>query len=246
MDLGKIELTWYGHATFGVKTPAGKYHLIDPFLSQNPKCPEKLKSPSHVDVFALTHGHMDHIADVVDLGKKLKPKIVCMNELAGWLGGKGVENAIGMNKGGTVEVEGVKYTMTDAVHSSGINDGDTIVYGGEAAGYILRFEDDVTIYHAGDTMVFGDMKIIADLYHPDIALLPIGDHFTMDPEQGAYACKLLAGLKAVVPMHYGTWPILTGTPARFKELVKGVSGLQVVEMQPGETLTGELRKLAAV
>jgi L-ascorbate metabolism protein UlaG (beta-lactamase superfamily) len=244
-SLGSIELTFCGHATFAVKTPGGKHLIIDPFLMDNPKCPEGLKHPKAVDAIVLTHAHTDHIADAVRLATEHDATCLAINETAGWLATKGVKKTIGMNKGGTVEIAGVKATMTHAVHSNGIHDGDSMIYGGEAAGFVLTFENGVKIYHAGDTAVFSDMKIIGELYKPDIALLPIGDHFTMDPLEAAYAIRLL-GVKTVVPMHYGTWPILTGTPERLRELTKDIEGLHIVDVKPGEVLTGDLRRLTAV
>lgn len=244
-DLGMLELTFCGHAAFSIKTPGGKHVIIDPFLTGNPVCPEHLKRPKHVDAILLTHSHGDHMGDAIRLAAEHDAACLSIVETAVWLGKKGVKNAIGMNKGGTTHVAGVKATMTHALHSCSIQDGDQVVYGGEAAGYVLEFENGVKIYHAGDTAVFSDMKIIGDLYKPDVALLPIGDFYTMDPVQGAYAIGLL-GVKAVVPMHYGTFSVLTGTPGRLRELTKDIAELQIVDLKPGETLTGELKRLAAV
>jgi len=244
-DLGNLELTFCGHAAFSIKTPGGKRVLIDPFLSRNPACPEHLKDPKGVDAIFITHAHGDHLGDVIRIAAENDAPCVAIVETADWLEKKGVKNAVGFNKGGSTNVAGVKATMTHAVHSNGISDGDRIIYGGEAAGYVLQFENGVKIYHAGDTAVFSDMKIIGDLYEPDVALLPIGDYYTMGPHEGANAIRLL-GVKTVVPMHYGTFPVLTGTPARLRELTKDVEGLQIVDMKPGEVLTGALRKLAAV
>lgn len=245
MDLGKLELTFCGHATFAIKSPGGKHVIIDPWLDQNPSCPTKLKSPDKVDTLAITHPHFDHIADAVALAKKCDATCVAIFETVLWLSKKGVRKVMGINKGGTAEVDGIRYTMTHAEHSCGIQDGDQVVYGGEAAGYVITFENGVKIYHAGDTCVFGDMKIIGELYKPEVALLPIGDLYTMDPAQGAYAIRLL-GTKVVVPMHYGTFPALTGTPEKLRELTKDIAGLQIIDLHPGETLTGELKRLVAV
>jgi L-ascorbate metabolism protein UlaG (beta-lactamase superfamily) len=245
MNLGALEITFCGHATFLFKTPSGKHLMIDPWLEQNPACPPKLKSPAKLDALAITHAHFDHIADAVHLARKHDAMCVAIHETANWLASKGVAHVTGINKGGSVELDGIRYTMTHAVHSCGISDGDRIVYGGEAAGYVVTFENGIKVYHAGDTCVFGDMKIIGELFKPDIALLPIGDFYTMDPLQGAYAVRLL-GTKVVVPMHYGTFPVLTGTPARLRELTSDVAGLEIVDLKPGETLTGELKRLVAV
>jgi len=185
-----------------------------------------------VDVMLITHGHGDHIGDAVEIAKKHKPKVVGIPELCGWLGKKGVENIAMMNKGGTQQVGDIKVTMVHADHSCGIQDGDELVYGGEACGYVIEFENGLKIYHAGDTNVFGDMKIIRDLYAPDIAMLPIGDHFTMGPREAAYACDLLKA-KTVIPMHFATFPVLTGRPA---DLSKLVHGGEILEMKPGQTI----------
>jgi L-ascorbate metabolism protein UlaG (beta-lactamase superfamily) len=232
MDLKGIKLTWLGHATFRILTPAGTTVLVDPWVMGNPMCPENEKNPKQVDVMLCTHGHFDHIGDAVEIAKKHSPTVVGIPELTGWLEKKGVKNTAGMNKGGTQTVRDIKVTMVHAVHSCGITDGDQIIYGGEACGFVMEFQNGLKIYHAGDTAVFGDMQIIRELYAPDVALLPIGDHYVMSPREAAYACKLLRP-KAVVPMHFGTFPVLTGTPAELKKLVKDV---EVLEMKPGQTL----------
>src|SRR5580704_2777778 len=173
------KLTWLGHAAFKIETPSGKTILVDPWILTNPMCPDKDKNFEHIDTMLVTHGHFDHIADAVELGKKFKPQVVGIYELCAWLESKGVGGTNSMNKGGTQKVGEIEVTMVNALHSCGIKDGDQIIYGGEASGYIIRLPGGLTIYHAGDTAVFGDMKIIADLYAPDLAMLPVGDHFTM-------------------------------------------------------------------
>jgi L-ascorbate metabolism protein UlaG (beta-lactamase superfamily) len=233
MNLNGIKLTWLGHATFHITTPAGKSVIIDPWVAGNPMCPEKNKTFPNIDILLCTHGHFDHIADAVDLAKKHNPKIVGIFELCKWLEKKGAQQTSPMNKGGTQTVGDIKVTMVHADHSCGILDGDEIIYGGEACGYVIEFENGVKMYHAGDTNVFGDMQIIRDLYAPEIAMLPIGDHFTMSPKEAAYACNLLKP-KSVIPMHFGTFPILTGQPSQLKKLVPGV---EVVEMKPGQTVS---------
>jgi L-ascorbate metabolism protein UlaG (beta-lactamase superfamily) len=233
MELKGVKLTWLGHATFRIETPAGKTVLIDPWVMGNPMCPPNEKEIKKIDVMLCTHGHFDHIGDAVQICKRHNPTVVGIHELCSWLEKKGAKVISPMNKGGSQTVDDVRITMVHADHSCGILDGDQIIYGGEACGYVIEFQNGVKIYHAGDTNVFGDMQIIRDLYSPDIAMLPIGDLFTMSPREAAYACKLLR-TKSVIPMHFGTFPPLTGKPADLKKLVKDV---EVVEMQPGQTLT---------
>jgi len=233
MNLKGTHITWLGHATFLIQTAGGKTVLIDPWVMNNPMCPEKQKNLQHVDVMLITHAHGDHIGDAVEIGKKHKPVTVAIPELSRCLGKKGLENLVEMNKGGTVKVADIKVTMVHADHSCGIQDGDEILYGGEAVGYVIEFEGGLKIYHAGDTNVFGDMKIIHDLYAPEIVMIPIGDHYTMSPREAAYACDLLQAT-TVIPMHFGTFPVLTGRPS---ELQKLVPNFQVREMKPGETLS---------
>ena len=232
MDLKGVKLTWLGHATFRVETPKGETILLDPWVMGNPMCPESEKQVKKVDVMLCTHGHFDHIGDAVEIAKRQNPAVVGIFELCTWMQKKGAQQIAPMNKGGTQQVGDIRVTMVHAVHSCGIMDGDEIVYGGEACGYVITFESGLKLYHAGDTAVFGDMALIRELYAPEIALLPIGDLFTMSPREAAHACSLLQP-KAVIPIHYGTFPMLTGTPAEFRKLVKGV---EVVEMKPGQTI----------
>jgi L-ascorbate metabolism protein UlaG (beta-lactamase superfamily) len=229
------KLTWLGHSAFRITTPSGHVALIDPFLQSNPATPEALKKVERVDVMLITHGHGDHIGDAVALGKQFKPQVVSMVETCAWLESKGVPNTHGMNKGGTQKVGELEITMVQALHSSGIQDGDKMVYGGEPCGLIVRLPGGLTIYHAGDTAVFGDMKIIGELYAPDLALLPIGDHYTMGPREAALAVRLL-NIRHVVPMHYGTFPVLTGRPATLRELTSDFPSLEIHALKPGETL----------
>lgn len=234
MNLQGIHLTWIAHATFLIKTASGQTILIDPWLKDNPACPAEFKELKAVDTMLITHGHFDHTGDAVAVAQKHKPKVIGIIEICAWLQTKGVENTLQMNKGGTQAVGDVRVTMVNAVHSSSLVEEGQIIYTGDPCGYVITFANGLKIYHAGDTCVFGDMKLIQELYQPDIALLPIGDHFTMGPKEAAYACRLLQP-KAVVPMHWGTFPQLTGTPAEFKRQVSGLN-VEVVEMKPGQTI----------
>lgn len=229
-----IRLTWLGHATFKFETE-GKTFLIDPWVNSNPACPDELKTFDRLDVMYITHGHWDHTEDAVPIAKKHTPTVVTMIEVAKWLESKGVQNTIGMNKGGTVTVDGVKATMVTANHSSSVTEEDgTTIYTGEPAGFVLEFANGYKIYHAGDTNVFSDMEIIGELYKPDLALLPIGGHFTMGPREAAYAVKLLK-VPAILPMHYGTFPLLTGTLEEFLKLTASMD-VEIVDLEVGGTL----------
>jgi L-ascorbate metabolism protein UlaG (beta-lactamase superfamily) len=239
MPLGNgVKLTWFGHATFRLETPGGKRVMIDPWITGNPKCPEALQDPGDLDLILVSHGHSDHTADVARLAKEKGAAVLCMIELADWFESQGVENAQGFNKGGSHTAEGIKVTLVDAHHSSSIQDENgATVYTGEPAGMIITLENGYKIYFAGDTCVFGDMALIGELYAPDLAMLPIGDFFTMGPLEAAKAVELL-GVKRVLGMHYGTFGLLVGTPQGLRdELAKrGLSDVVVEEIAPGDTL----------
>src|SRR5207302_1214105 len=224
-------LTWLGHSAFRLDTANGKRIYVDPFLNGNPKCPENEKTPERVDIIAVTHGHGDHVGDTVNLAKKHGATVVALVELAGWLGKQGVDEGAlqAPNKGGTVDVDGVKFTLTNAFHSGSAPDGS---YVGEPSGIVVKTEDDKTLYFAGDTCVFGDMQLIARIYEPDIAILPIGDHYTMGPKEAAVALELL-GVGRCVPCHYGTFPLLHGSPDELRELAPGV---EILAVEPGGTI----------
>jgi L-ascorbate metabolism protein UlaG (beta-lactamase superfamily) len=228
----KLSFTWLGHATFIFRTPGGKRIIMDPWVSTNPVCPESAKHVGALDLMLITHGHGDHTADAVSIGRSSGAPVVAPFELAVWLQKKGLQHVTGMNPGGTLHMLGLSITMVPAFHSSSVDESGQVVYTGIATGYVIKFEDGTTVYFAGDTSVFGDMRLIAEMYKPSIGFLPIGDLYTMGPEQAAKACELL-GISQIVPMHYGTFPALTGTPAKLRELLG--SGTQMLELKPGES-----------
>ncbi len=235
LQLNGTHITWLGHATFKITSPQGKIILIDPWTYGNPACPKAFQRVDKVDLMLVSHGHSDHIGDAVSIAKATNPTCIAIVELAGWLGSKGVQNTIGMNKGGTIDAQGIKFTMTHAIHSSGVEDHS---YVGDASGYVIELENGLKIYHAGDTCAFSDMQIIGELHQPDVAMLPIGDYYTMGPREAAIAVRML-GVKYVIPMHYGTFPILTGTPAELRDALQalGLNEVEVVEMKPGQTIS---------
>jgi L-ascorbate metabolism protein UlaG (beta-lactamase superfamily) len=228
-----LSITWFGHSTFLLRTPGGRRVLIDPWLKDNPSCPEALKKPPKADLVLVSHGHSDHIDDLIACARESGAAVVAIYELCDWLARKGIQHVSPMNKGGSVQIAGLTITMTDARHSSGYVDGGQMIYMGEPAGFVIGLEDQRTIYYSGDTCLFGDMQLIGERYKPVIAFLPIGDRFTMDPVDAARACEFL-GVRQVVPMHWGTFPLLTGTPADLKKLVEP-RGVQVLDLRPGQT-----------
>jgi L-ascorbate metabolism protein UlaG (beta-lactamase superfamily) len=225
-----LAITWLGHSSFRVRTPGGKEILFDPWYTGNPSFVESSR-PKSADLILISHGHSDHITDAGAMAKQTGATVVGIWEVTSWLGAKGVQHVEPMNKGGTITSKGLRITMTDARHSSSID--KDLTYLGEAAGFVVKLENDQTIYYAGDTSLFGDMKLIGELYKPDIAFLPIGDRFTMGPDTAAMAAQWL-GVKQVVPMHYGTFPLLTGTPHQLEQHLKG-KGIEVLILLPGET-----------
>lgn len=229
------KITWLGHAAFKIATPSGKVIAIDPWVSSNPTCPAALKKFDRLDTMLITHGHFDHIADAVTLAKQHTPKVVAIYEICAWLESKGVQNTSSMNKGGTQTVNEIEVTMVQALHSSGIEDEGKIVYGGDPVGFVIRLPGGLTVYHAGDTAVFSDMKLIAELYAPELALLPIGDHYTMGPREAALAIRLL-NVPHVVPIHYATFPLLTGTPEALRHATEDIAGLEIHALKPGDSL----------
>jgi L-ascorbate metabolism protein UlaG (beta-lactamase superfamily) len=236
LDLKGNRITYFGHSTFSLTTPSGQVALIDPFVMSNPMCPEALKKVPRLDVIFISHGHSDHMADLLPLAKQHGAQIVAIFETCLWLSAKGFEKEIRpMGKGGSQKTGEFEVTMTHAFHSNSIDDNGTRVYGGEPAGLLIRMPGGFTVYHAGDTAVFGDMKLIGELYKPDLAMLPIGDLFTMGPREAAYAIRLL-GVKHVIPMHYATFPQLTGTPEALRKEAKDVAELEIYALKPGESL----------
>ena len=232
-DLG-VSITWIGHGTVLYRSAKGKTVLADAWVDGNPSAPPSAKALPKIDLVLITHGHGDHVGDLVEIAKKHSPDIVCIHEIAEYYGAKGMQKLHGMNKGGTQVLHGIRVTMVHAVHSSTLMDGERLVPAGEAAGFVIEFENGTRVYHAGDTDVFSDMKLIGEIYKPTIAALPIGDLYTMSPLQASYAAKMLE-VKWVLPIHHSTFPALTGKPETLRELLQG-SGIEVLAVKPGESV----------
>jgi L-ascorbate metabolism protein UlaG (beta-lactamase superfamily) len=235
-------ITWYGHACVEVVSPGGKTILFDPWFG-NPKSPRSADSVSRCDLLLVTHGHSDHMGDAVAIASRLRPAWPCIHEMSLWLSRRlpgGSDQVTGMNKGGTLEAAGLQVTMVRAEHSAGDwnPDGGVPLYLGEPAGFIVEMENGFRIYHAGDTDVFGDMALIRELHRPDLAMLPIGGHYTMGPREAARAVELL-GVRHVLPIHWGTFPALAGTPTALRAALveRGLGEVTVHELAPGETLS---------
>lgn len=232
-SLKGTRITWLGHATVLVQTAKGTNILIDPFIQHNPKYPKGFSLPENIHFILLTHGHGDHISDAVPVAKKHKSNVVAIYELAAFVGQQGAESTTGMNMGGTAQLEDVAVTMVEAKHSSGVDGKDGTQYAGVAAGFVLTIADGPVLYHAGDTTVFSDMKLIKELYRPEIAMLPIGGFYTMGPKEAALAAQFLEP-KAILPIHFGTFPPLTGTPEQLESFLKG--SIEVIKIAPGQSI----------
>jgi len=231
--MSDVRVSWLGHATILFVSKGGTTILVDPFISGNPKFPRDFPFPEKLDYILITHGHSDHMADAVPLATKTGATVVSIHEIALFLTAKGIEKSVGMNLGGSIVLGDVTATMVEAKHSSSIEDEGKILPGGTAAGFVLRFAEGPTLYLTGDTTVFSDMALIRELYQPDVALLPIGGHYTMSPKEAAMAAKFIAP-KAILPVHFGTVPALKGTPEELAALVS--PGIKVEPWKPGDTV----------
>lgn len=233
ISLKGTRVTWLGHATVLVQTPKGTNLLIDPFIQNNPKYPKGFELPEKIDYILLTHGHGDHISDAVPVAKKHKANVAAIYELAAYVASQGADKITGFNIGGTVQLDDVAVTMVEAKHSAGAEGKNGAQYAGVATGFVLTIANGPVLYHAGDTTVFTDMKLIKELYHPELAMLPIGGFYTMGPREAAMAARFIEP-KAILPIHFGTFPPLTGTPDELDKYLNG--SIEVIRTQPGETI----------
>ncbi|SMO52774.1 metal-dependent hydrolase [Solitalea koreensis] len=237
--MNRTQIQFLGHATFKITTPEGKSIIVDPWLINNKFIPEEYKNQPKIDLMLVTHGHDDHFDNkIVDLIDQYQPKVIANSICRWYLLEEGVNSKLiePLNLGGTISLLDVKVSMVNAFHLSHINITNTkIDYPHAANGYILQLSDDVRIYFAGDTSIFGDMKLIAEIYKPTIAVLPIGDRFTMGPLEASHAIRML-DVKHVIPFHYGTYPFLTGTPEELVKLTSDIEGLTIHALKAGEML----------
>lgn len=230
------KFTYLGHATVRCDLPGGEVVLIDPWVMANPSCPETHRDLGRLDAMLITHAHFDHMGDAVEIAKKYSPQaVVGCFEVCQYLESHGVEKCAPMNLGGTQGVLGLQVSMVRADHSSGLIEDGRLLDGGVASGYVIRLDGGYTFYHAGDTALFSDMQLIAELYRPELAFLPIGDLFTMDPHQAARACRYL-GVRQVIPIHWGTFPVLTGTPQQLEQALSDLGvNCETIVLEPGES-----------
>jgi L-ascorbate metabolism protein UlaG (beta-lactamase superfamily) len=229
-----VAVTWFGHSAFRFESPSGRVLIIDPWLS-NPSAPAGALTIDKADAILVTHGHSDHLGETVPLAQRTGARVFAIHEVSLYLRKQGLADVVGMNKSGSVRLDGITITMVDASHSGGIETAAGVIPGGEPAGFIVKFENDLVVYHAGDTGLFGDMRLLAQLYKPDVAILPIGGLYTMGPAEAAKACAWLKP-RHILGMHYGTFPALSGTPAELRRYLPAPLKRCLHELVPGQTL----------